>query len=99
MKKFLKSASMPILVFGLAIGGAFATNAMKNVQTLVPGYQKIDEDGLECTNRITLCTTEEGSICTWTDASNIDHPLFGMQENEDLNETVCTLPLYKINGN
>lgn len=90
---------MPILVFGLAIGGAFATNAMKNVQTLVPGYQKIDSQGLECEQK-EMCSTEfSEELCTWTDASNIDHPLYDKEFNPILNQTVCTLPLYKINEN
>lgn len=100
MKKFLKSAGLPILVFGLAIGGAFATNAMKNVQTLVPGYQKIDSQGLECFDPEVMCSTEfSEELCTWTDASDIDHPLYDKEFNPVLNRTVCTLPLYRIDEN
>lgn len=94
MKKFLKSASMPILVFGLAIGGAFATNAMKNVQATEPGYQKLDNDGLVCTERI-MCDSGPGPVCTWDDGINT-HILYGLEFNEDLNETVCTKTLSRI---
>lgn len=96
MKKFLKSAGLPIAVFALAIGSAFATNAVKNAQTIVPGYQKMDNDGLVCNERES-CTTEFNSlVCTWKDASETTHVLYGLQEDLELNETVCTLPLYRI---
>ncbi|MDM1530747.1 DUF6520 family protein [Myroides odoratimimus] len=95
MKKFLKSAGLPIGVFALAIGSAFATNVVKNAQTIVPGYQKIDELGLVCDEK-TMCSIVGDEPCTWTDASNIEHTLYDKEFNPVLNETVCTFPLSRI---
>lgn len=96
MKKFLKSAGMPILVFGLAIGGALATNAMKNVQATELGYQKLDNDGLECSIPRNMCSSEfNEELCTWT-VGTTTHTLYGKQ-NDPILGTVCTKTLYKIN--
>ncbi|MDR2223130.1 MAG: DUF6520 family protein [Flavobacteriaceae bacterium] len=94
MKKFLKSAGLPIGVFALAIGSAFATNAMKssNLFATEQGYQKLDSDGLSCVPQID-CSTIQGPACTWKDAQNITHNLFGMQEVAG--QTVCTKVLYR----
>jgi len=94
MKKFLKSAGLPIGVFALAIGSAFATNAMKSSLALEQGYQKIDNDGLVCRDRI-MCDSGPGPVCTWNDGINT-HILYGMEFNKDLNETVCTKTLSRI---
>ncbi|MDM1094910.1 MULTISPECIES: DUF6520 family protein [Myroides] len=96
MKRFLKSAGLPIGVFALAIGSAFATNAMKNTLSVEPGYQRIDSQGLECDDPEVMCDSQGTVTCTWKDASNITHNLYGKRFNEALNKTVCTLPLYKI---
>lgn len=95
MKKFLKSAGLPIGVFALAIGSAFATNAVKNSFALEQGYQKIDEDGLECEPRV-MCSDTGTVFCTWSIGSTT-HRVYGEQFNKDLNKTVCTKPLYQIN--
>ncbi|MDM1039118.1 hypothetical protein HX045_15450 [Myroides odoratimimus] len=92
MKKFLKSAGLPIGVFALAIGSAFATNAVKNAQTIVPGYQKMDNDGLVCRER-TMCDTQGDIACTWIEGST-EHLLYGKQG--PIENTVCTLPLFKV---
>ncbi|MDM1352199.1 DUF6520 family protein [Myroides marinus] len=95
MKRFLKSAGLPIGVFALAIGSAFATNAMKNSFTLEQGYQKIDEIGLECEPKV-MCSTEfDAQLCTWT-VGTTTHNLYGEQFDKELNKTVCTKPLYRI---
>ncbi|MDM1519401.1 DUF6520 family protein [Myroides odoratimimus] len=75
MKKFLKSAGLPIGVFALAIGSAFATNAMKNVQlnsTDRIGHYELDSDNeFSCVQtNITCSTISDGPICTWYDAVN-----------------------------
>ncbi|GAQ14847.1 hypothetical protein MODO_2539 [Myroides odoratimimus] len=96
MKKFLKSAGLPIGVFALAIGSAFATNAVKNALVLEPGYQKIDELGLECNDPKVMCSTEfDTQLCTWTVGSTT-HTLYGEEFDSDLNQTVCTKTLYRI---
>ncbi|MCA4808019.1 hypothetical protein HX038_16580 [Myroides odoratimimus] len=94
MKRFLKSAGLPIGVFALAIGSAFATNAMKNTFATEPGYQKIDEDGLECFDPKVMCSTIEGPVCTWDDGTTT-HTLYGEQIVPILG-TVCTKPLSRI---
>lgn len=95
MKKNLKSAGLPIGVFALAIGSAFATNAMKNAQTIVPAYQKMDNDGLVCELREATCDINGTVTCTWIDGSNT-YELYAEKFDEELNTTVCTLPLYQI---
>lgn len=96
MKRFLKSAGLPIGVFALAIGSAFATNAMKSTLSVEPGYQKIDSQGLECFNSEEMCSTSDGPVCTWKDAANVTHTLYGKQDDPILGRTVCTLPLSRI---
>lgn len=97
MKEFFKKASLPIGVFALAITGAFATNAIKSAQTIVPGYQKMDSEGFVCSDPEVQCTTSlRSEVCTWKDANNTVHQLYGEQTNPVTNETVCTISLYKI---
>lgn len=93
MKKFLKLAGLPIGVFALAIGSAFATNAMKSSLAIVPGYQKIDENGLECFDPKVMCDTGGTIACTWT-VGTTTHNLYG--EQGPIGQTACTLPLYEI---
>ncbi|MFM9402724.1 DUF6520 family protein [Myroides odoratimimus] len=93
MKKFLKSAGLPIGVFALAIGSAFATNVMKSAFAPEFGYQKIDAQGQVCSEPRALCDTAGVDTCTWREGS-VDHPLFGMYDDPILG-TVCTLKLYK----
>ncbi|AJH14482.1 DUF6520 family protein [Myroides profundi] len=95
MKRFLKSAGLPIGVFALAIGSAFATNAMKNNALTVPAYQQIDSKGVTCTPRIASCDINGSEACTWEEAPSLQHNLYGMEFDEELNQTVCTLRLYK----
>ncbi|MDM1457306.1 hypothetical protein HX025_11690 [Myroides odoratimimus] len=94
MKKFLKSAGLPIGVFALAIGSAFATNAMKSPLAIELGYQKIDEDGFECFDPVITCSTVEGPVCTWNDGTTT-HTLYGKHTVSNVG-TVCTKPLYQI---
>lgn len=96
MKRFLKSAGLPIGVFALAIGSAFATNGMKNSKFFVDetAYQKMDIEGAVCIER-SQCNTVDSKICTWTDpVTNLEHPLYGKRLNED-SVTLCSEPLFK----
>ncbi|WP_158210630.1 DUF6520 family protein [Myroides phaeus] len=95
MRKFLKSAGLPIGVFALAIGSAFATNAMKNVNPdRVIGYQQLDSEELTCVKKIE-CAVLGSQVCTWNDpVTNLDHNLYGMEAES--NETSCTRPLFRI---
>ncbi|WP_353102804.1 DUF6520 family protein [Myroides odoratus] len=94
MKKFFKTAAMPMAVFAIAIGSAFATNAMKNERMSVDAYQRMDTQGLVCQEKNEACEITGVEPCTWFDGS-IEHPLYGLQKNA-LDQTVCTLKLYKI---
>lgn len=95
MKKILKSAGLPIGVFALAIGSAFATNAFKNVNPISePGYQQLNSEKLTCVER-TECSDFGAQVCTWKDpATNLNHNLYRMEEIGG--QTVCTTPLYRI---
>lgn len=95
MKKFLKSAGLPIGVFALAIGGAFATNAIKNSQLFVDeaAFQKMDTNGSVCIEK-RQCNTTDSKVCTWVDPSTaIEHPLYGKRLVG--NQTLCVEPLFK----
>ncbi|MDM1405550.1 hypothetical protein HX039_15800 [Myroides marinus] len=94
MKKFLKSAGLPIGVFALAIGSAFATNAMKSPLAIELGYQKIDDEGLECSIPRAMCSDTGTVFCTWT-VGTTTHRLYGKQTVPDVG-TVCTKTLYQI---
>lgn len=90
MFKFIKTAKLQIAVFVLAIGGAFATNAMSgSATTLVNGYQKIDDEGLDCRELPVVCSTiPNDSPCTYalsaTEVVEVFHK-----------EIVCTIPLFE----
>ena len=94
MKKFFKTAAMPMAVFAIAIGSAFATNAMKNEQIAEDSYQKMDSQGVVCIKKVASCDINGATVCTWSDGI-IDHQLYGKEFNPKLNETVCTRLLYK----
>lgn len=99
MKRFLKSAGLPIGVFALAIGSAFATNAMKSPLANESGFQKIDGQGVECFDPKVMCSTDiKPELCTWT-VGTTTHNLYGKQFDPVLNKTVCTKTLYRISNN
>ncbi|MCP1994350.1 DUF6520 family protein [Flavobacterium sp. HSC-61S13] len=95
MRKFLKSAGLPIGVIVLAMGSAFATNAIKNANLLSePGYQQLDSEGFTCVER-TECSEFGSKVCTWNDpATNIDHNLYRMETKDG--QTACVKQLYRI---
>jgi len=94
MKKFLKSAGLPIGVFALAIGSAFATNAMKKIKEADPIYPQpyyyhdlvsqqcvmIEDEDLNCTE-----VNSGLGVCTWSTKN-----VFG----KELGGTACTIQLY-----
>ncbi|MEK6449976.1 MULTISPECIES: DUF6520 family protein [unclassified Myroides] len=94
MRKFLKSAGLPIGVFALAIGSAFATNAMKNVDPNEREGYYLDENApVVCMNSEQNCSViNSGILCTWTDENDPlekEHALF------ELEGTTCSKPLYQ----
>lgn len=95
MKSFLKSAGLPIGVFALAIGSAFATNAIKDSKLFATedGYQKLDSQGVSCV-KIMDCSTVFGPTCTWEEAPDVVHQLYGKQKVGS--QTLCTKALYRI---
>lgn len=101
MRKFLKSAGLPIGVFALAIGSAFATNAMKSsTTTLVPSYYYQNPDRFTCEpiadNALSCSEINTGMVCTWTDpSSSLTHQVFD-KELDVNNQLVCTKVLYRI---
>lgn len=96
MKKFMKTAGWQIGAFVLAIGAAFATNAMKDT-AMFPfeiGYQKLNLDATNCQVRI-MCDTQGDPVCTWLDSTTgIQHQLFGLEFKDG--KTRCTKILRKI---
>ncbi|MFD0701944.1 DUF6520 family protein [Myroides pelagicus] len=96
MKKFFKTAGLPIAVFALAISAAFATNAINNNERLTdPIYPKPyyyhDLLSQECVmiNDNNLNCTEVNSglgLCSWG-----VNDVFGLEEGG----TACTIQLYK----
>ncbi|MEK6452219.1 MULTISPECIES: DUF6520 family protein [unclassified Myroides] len=89
MKKILKSAGLPIGVFALAIGSAFATNAFKNLNPNDRvGYYFDAEAPTQCMPKED-CTIIEGATCTWEESASVSHNLFELQG------TSCVKKLYK----
>lgn len=98
MKKFLKSAGLPIGVFALAIGSAFATNAMKNAEMQTTdrvGYIQLDNNMYHCEIKNVTCSTSGIEICTWRDAvTNQDIQLYEL-DSTDPAATFCSTKLFK----
>ena len=96
MKKILKTAGWQIGAFVLAIGAAFATNAMKDTTffALEQGYFPMNTEATVCYNPDVLCDTKDtGSSCTWNDGST-PHNLYGEVIVGGL--TKCIKELYRI---
>lgn len=98
MKKFLKSAGLPIGVFALAIGSAFATNAMKNAEMQTTdrvGYIQLDNNMYHCEIKNVTCSTINGPLCSWFDAiNNKDVQLYEL-DSTDPAATFCSTKLFK----
>lgn len=97
MKKFMKTAGWQIGAFVLAIGAAFATNAMKDTElfAIVPGYVKLNTEATMCFDPSVLCSTDPGLTCQWKDPLNVTHDLYGEITIEGL--TKCVIELSRIN--
>lgn len=98
MKKFLKTAGLPIGVFALAISAAFATNAMNNSAIRLASdyyYQNSDEYScIKVDEQLNCSEINTGIICTWEDASSLPHDIYTMEK--DLNGIdVCAKTLYR----
>lgn len=95
MKKFMKTAGWQIGAFVLAIGAAFATNAMKDTTFFATemGYQQLNSDPLDCQDRI-MCNIEGTELCTWKIGA-VTHNLYGKVEVSP-GVTKCIKPLFKI---
>lgn len=103
MKNIFKKAILPLLVFGIAIAGVFATNSSTMVveqpsQPLYTGafyHQGSDEyDCIEVPVTATNmnCTLENTSLaCTWITSDHI----FASKLNPVTDEWECVIPLYK----
>lgn len=98
MKKFLKTAGLPIGVFALAISAAFATNAMNNSTTRLASdyyYQELNESNCILIPETLDCSEfYSGPVCTWEDTSNAIHNVFAMEKDNNQVET-CTKALYR----
>ncbi|MHC5202133.1 DUF6520 family protein [Myroides sp. LJL119] len=95
MFKLIKKARLQIAVFVLAIGGAFATNAMSgNSLSQVDAYQRIDSQGFDCVVLEFTCDTDGNLPCTYvTDVGN--ESVYGLHEDPITQEIKCSLPLYE----
>jgi hypothetical protein len=90
MKKFLKNAGLQIGVFALAIGAAFATNAMKNADPNDRmGYHFDEEAVIKCIPKGECTIIQSDELCTWQETPILGHQLY------DLNGTSCDVKLYK----
>lgn len=88
MKKF-KQFLLPAVVAFVAVGAAFATNVAKSTQASMDGYY-FDNSQNQCRNGNVQCSTDPGSVCTWTDpATSITHNL------RQLDGTSCGDLLFK----
>ncbi|WP_010249827.1 DUF6520 family protein [Myroides injenensis] len=98
MKKFLKTAGLPIGVFALAISAAFATNAIKNSELADPiAYYRLNpNDQYSCMKTSESCTTIPGQICKWVEVPGIlEHDLYEISFESDGITTYCSKPLYR----
>ncbi len=98
MKKFLKNAGLQIGVFALAIGAAFATNAMKNAEMQVTdriGYIQVNNDKYHCENKNVMCSTAGIVLCTWYDAVNNKNVQLYELDSSNPTATFCSEPLYQ----
>lgn len=96
MKKFMKTAGWQIGAFVLAIGAAFATNAMKDTTLFATemGYLPMNTEATVCDDKIE-CSTIINELCTWRNPiTSIDHQVFGLEADPISGLTKCTKKLY-----
>lgn len=96
MKKFMKSAGWQIGAFVLAIGAAFATNAIKE-SAMFPfevGYLPMNTEATICYDPNVICDVQiRANVCTWTLGSTT-HQLYGKVTEGGV--TKCIKTLYRI---
>lgn len=96
MKKFMKTAGWQIGAFVLAIGAAFATNAMKG-STMFPfenGYLPMNQAATVCLDPEISCDTQiRAQFCTWT-IGMTPHQIYGKVTEAGV--TKCIKELYRI---
>lgn len=101
MKNIFKKAILPLLVFGIAIAGVFATNSSvvldqpsQPVYTGFHYYQGLDEyDCIEITDVMNCTKVNTGVICTWEETPSTFHNLYAKEVDNDLYP--CSIQLYK----
>lgn len=96
MKKFIRTTGLSIGVFVLAIGAAFATNAMKDNGTLLAdkeGYIQ-QNSKYSCLKTNVMCSTIESEFCTWEESLGDEHQLYDLTKDSN-GVTICSVPLYK----
>lgn len=89
MKKFI----LPAAVIMIGAGSAFASNAtQKKADAALLGF-RYDPSApvVKCIETPVDCTTQFGELCTWDDGATV-HQLY-----QEVNSTMCGVPLYKIN--
>lgn len=92
MKSIFLKRFIPVLLFGLAIVGAFATNITSKSSTSVShvqGFVKLNPLGTVC-DTPEMCTSDFGVICTVGDIPN-GTQLWGKNSNDR-----CVVELYRI---
>lgn len=92
----MKTAGWQIGAFVLAIGAAFATNAMKDNTMFVTedGYLPMNTEATVCDKKIECSTIDNGLFCTWKDlTTNINHRIYNKIIVGGV--TKCTGNLYK----
>ncbi|MDM1391142.1 hypothetical protein HX052_14390 [Myroides marinus] len=91
MRKFLKSAGLPIAVFALAIGSAFATNAFKNLNPNDRvGYYFDAQAPIQCMPKVDCTIENTGEICTWSETPLLQHQVYELNGTSE-----CSGILYK----
>lgn len=97
MKKFMKTAGWQIGAFVLAIGAAFATNAMKDNTMFVTedGYLPMNTEATICDYKIESST--DGIVfCTWQDPITLlNHRVYGKITDPLTLKTKCIKTLFK----
>lgn len=91
MKTSFLKLFIPVLLFGVAVAGAFATNSQTSSDSLThqEGFVKVNPLGTLCDNP-EMCTTVSGEICTVGNVSS-GAQLWGKNQNNR-----CVVELYRI---
>jgi len=72
----LKSLYLPAAIVLMGVGAAVATNNAKSSDNALKTGHYIDSSSGQCVESPKTCSTESGTICTWTDpATNTNYSL------------------------